>query len=572
MKNIKNLIIAFLSINELRVIKRLPKRLLLFFRGLPKLAIQSFFYRVKPNLLNFIQEKQHIVWFLAILIGLGAAYAAILFRLLIGAWQYLWIGTTSEEVLGAIGALPWWGILISTTFGGLLVGLCLTYFISSQRAFGVADVIESRAVKACRIPIKDGIWSSIIASLSLGFGASAGREGPVVHLGATIASALEDAFSLTRSARRTLLASGVAAAVSASFNAPIAGVLFAHELILAHYAPRAFVPIVISSVLGTIIARIHLGNFPAFIIPEYQITSYWEFPAFALLGLVCGIVAVLFQFSLIFSDKIARNISMPLWLRPTLGGFTLGLIGIFLPQILGVGYDTTNAALQQQLSIELMILLLVVKTFATSLTLASRFGGGVFSPSMYVGAMTGGAFGLIAAQVFPEIASSNGVYTIIGMGAVSSAVIGAPISTTVIVFELTGGYEVTIALLLAISIATGLNQATHGISFFHWQLNNRGLFLQDGEHKEIVKTIYVSEFMADSKDEEVDKFNPEQHPWLYPDDSVEIALRAFDQYHTHRIAVVSKRDTSKVIGWADHWAALKILNSKLIEIHVEEHR
>ncbi len=531
----------------------------------------SFINRVRPNILNFIQEKQLLIWFLSFLIGIGVAYAGILFRLAIGAWQYLWLGTTSEKILSSVNLLPWWVILLAPTLGGLVVGLCLTKCLSSQRVFGVADVIESRALRSCKIPLKDGLWSAFISSLSLGCGASAGREGPVVHLGATIASYLEDAFQLTSGARRTLLACGVAAAVSSSFNAPIAGVLFAHELILTHYAIRAFVPIVISSVLATIIARIHLGDFPAFIIPDYNISSYWEFPAFALLGLTCAVVAIALQFSLIFTDKVARNIDIPLWIRPAIGGLMLGTMAMFFPQILGVGYDSTDAALSQKLSLWLLLTLLILKTAATSITLASRFGGGIFSPSLYIGAMTGGAFGLIAAQVFPEISSSNGLYAIIGMGAVAAAILGAPISTTVIAFELTNETDVTIALLLAVSISTALHQATLGMSFFHWQLNNRGIFLQDGEHRYFAKSLFIKDFMTASTEEIID-FEPAKHPWLTQNQSVEEALKAFDKHDCHSIAVIDERDRSKVIGWADHWAALDALNKRLVETHVEEHR
>ncbi|MGH1350954.1 MAG: chloride channel protein [Methyloligellaceae bacterium] len=537
-----------------------------------ELVTRSFLNRVRPNLLNFIQEKQLLIWLLSFLIGIGVAYAGILFRLAIGGWQYIWLGTTSEKILASANTLPWWVLLLAPTVGGLLVGLYLTRCLSSQRVFGVADVIESRALRSCRIPLKDGLWSAFISSLSLGCGASAGREGPVVHLGATIASYLEDAFQLSSSARRTLLACGVAAAVSSSFNAPIAGVLFAHELILTHYAIRAFVPIVISSVFATIIARIHLGDYPAFIIPDYSISSYWEFPAFALLGLTCAAVAIIFQFSLIFTDKVARNIEIPLWIRPAIGGLMLGSMAMFFPQILGVGYDSTDAALSQKLSLSLLLTLLVLKTAATSITLASRFGGGVFSPSLYIGAMTGGAFGLIAASVFPEISSSNGLYAIIGMGAVAAAILGAPISTTVIAFELTNETDVTIALLLAVSISTALHQATHGMSFFHWQLNNRGIFLQDGEHRYFAKSLFIKDFMTPAEEGEIVDFEPAKHPWLTQNQSVEEALKAFDKHGCHRIAVIDERDRAKVIGWADHWAALEELNKRLVATHVEEHR
>ena len=532
------------------------------------------FDRTAPNLRAFIENRSFIVWLLALLIGIGVAYAAISFRLLIGFVQLLWLGTASETVFSAASELPWWLILLAPAAGGLVVGYILQRFTPGRRAHGVADVIEARAVRDCNIDTRTGFISAIIAAISLGAGASAGREGPVVHLGATVASAIEDLFDLPSSARRTLLASGVAAAVSASFNAPIAGVLFACEVILAHFAMSAFVPIVIASVAGTLIARVHLGDFPAFIIPQYQITSYWEFPAFALLGLTCAAVAIIFQSSLMVTERVAWSVDIPLWLRPVVGGLLVGAIAIFFPQILGVGYETTDNALKQGLSLQLLFALLMAKTAATSITLASRFGGGIFSPAIYLGAMAGGAFGILAASVFPEVASSNGLYAILGMGAVAGAILGAPISTTVMVFELTGGYEMTIALLLVVSIANGLTNAVHGASYFHWQLSTRGLFLQEGPHKEIMRKLCVREFMKPlGADETVGQLEEDdQQPWLLPSDTVESALRAFDRSGEQRIAVVHEYDTRRVIGWAEHVSALHAFNAALIDAHVEEHK
>lgn len=529
--------------------------------------------RVLPNLRAFFGERQLLVWALALIIGVGGAYLSILFRLAIGLFQLPWLGTTSESVYEAAELLPWWIVLLAPAAGGLVVGLFLQHLMPGRRANGVADVIEARALLGCRVSAKQGFASALLSTFSLGVGASAGREGPVVHLGATFASILEDFFKLPHSARRNLLACGVAAAVSASFNAPIAGVLFAHEVILGHYALRAFVPIVISSVAATIIARLHLGSFPAFIIPNYQITSYLEFPAFILLGLTCAAVAIAFQFALISAERTARSIDMPLWLRPMIGGLAIGAIATWYPQILGVGYDATDAALKHSLPLQLLLALIILKATATAITLASRFGGGVFSPSLYLGAMTGAAFGIMAAGVFPQMASSEGLYAILGMGAVSAAVLGAPISTTLIVFELTGGYSMTIALLLVVSIATGLTQAVHGQSFFHWQLSTRGVFLQEGPHKHIVRSLKIRDFMAPLEDgEEEMKVVGEDIVWLTPDDTVETALRTFDQTGENRIAVVDARDTDKLVGWAERLDALDAFNTALIEANVEEHR
>ncbi|MGI9405171.1 MAG: chloride channel protein [Hyphomicrobiaceae bacterium] len=532
--------------------------------------------RFLPNVQIFLAEREPLVWLLALVIGLGVGCAAISFRLLIGLIQYPWLGTMTERVATAAADTHWLVILLVPALGGLVVGHILQRYMPGRRAHGVADVIEARAIGDCNIPTREGFLSAIVAAISLGTGNSAGREGPVVHLGATLASFVENHFSLSPGVRRTLLACGVAAAVSASFNAPIAGVLFAHEVILAHFAMSAFVPIVIASVAGTLVIRLYFGDSPAFSIPHYEITSYLEFPAFAILGAVCALVAIIFQSSLIVTERFAWSFRFPLWARPAIGGLLVGAIAIAFPEVLGVGYEPTDRALRQDGSygITFLIALLVAKTAATSITLASRFGGGIFSPSLYLGAMTGGAFGLIAASAFPDVASSYGLYAILGMGAVTSAVLGAPISTAVIVFELTGGYAMTIALLVSVSIATALTNAVHGESFFHWQLSTRGLFLQEGPHKEITRRLMVRNFMTPlAEDEEPDPVDPEgEEPWLLMSDTVESALRMFDRSGHHRLAVVDADNTTRVVGWADHLAALNAFNQALIESHVEEHR
>ncbi|MEO1198201.1 MAG: chloride channel protein [Pseudomonadota bacterium] len=527
-----------------------------------------------PNLRVFHREKQALVWALAVAVGLLAALGAIAFRSLIGAVQFLWSGTADERVVVHVELLPWWMILLAPAVAGLMVGLILEYWMPGKRAESVADVIEARHFPKRRLHLRTGLLSALVSAISLGGGASAGREGPVVHLGATLAAALGRWFQLPKTGNRVLLAAGVAGAVSASFNAPIAGVLFAHEVILGHYALSAFVPIVIASVIATVLSRLWFGDFPAFFIPEYQITSYWEVPAFVLLGITCAVVAILFQFALMMSDWVARNVTIPLVIRPVIGGLAVGAIAIFLPDVLGVGYEATDQALKQILSLDMLLMLLVAKTAATAITLASRFGGGIFSPSLYIGAMTGGAFGLIASSVFPELSSSAGLYAILGMGAVASAVLGAPISTTVIVFELTGGYAVTLALLLTVSISNGLTQAVHGRSYFHWQLESRGLFLQGGAHRAIVRSVVVTDFMRHLGDSDSpDPFDLEVSDlFLMPADTLEAALQRFDASGAAMIPVVDDQDATRIVGYAHQVDALSAFTKHLIDANVEEHR
>ncbi|UUP16113.1 chloride channel protein [Nitratireductor thuwali] len=528
---------------------------------------------VQPNLETFWKTRQPMVWLLALVLGAAIAVAAIIFRELIGLFQIPWLGTRSERVYSAALQTPWYLIMAGPVAGGLLVGLLLT-FLKNKRTGAVADVIEARALTGRKLGLRDGLLSALVTALSLGSGASAGREGPVVHLGAVLATAVAWRANLPEWCRRTLLGAGVASAISASFNAPIAGVLFAHEVILGHYAMRSFVPIVIASTAGAVASRLWFGDAAAFLIPNHQITSFWEFPAFALLGVTAAMVAILFQFALYMADFMARGSRIPYYLLPAVGGALVGAIALVFPQILGVGYEVTDMALWRKLPLMTMLALIVVKTVATAITLGARFGGGIFSPALYLGAMTGGSFGLIAAAAFPDMASSEGLYAILGMGAVAGAVLGAPISTTVIVFELTGGYTLSIALLLTVAVAHGITQAIHGHSWFHWQLEMRGLFIQEGPHRALGQITRVMDFMEPlAGDAEPERYDPESgQPALRPTDTLESALRAFDKGGHTRLPVVDPKDERRIIAWASHVRALRSFNRALVQLSEEEHR
>jgi len=452
------------------------------------------------------------------------------------------------------------------------VGLLLRYALTAKRTVAVPDVMEARVNGGRGLHLGQGLISALTSALSLGCGGSAGREGPIVHLGASIAVSLSENLNLPNAARRTLLASGAAGAVAASFNAPIAGVLFAQEVILGHFSIRTFVPLVLSSVVATIVSQAWFGDVAAFVVPSYAIVSYLEVPAFVLLGIVAAAVAVVFQLMILGTDWTARNVKMPLVMRPVIGGLMVGIIAIWFPEVLGVGYDTTDAALKDQLTIGMMLLLIVLKTVATAITLSSRFGGGVFSPALYLGAMTGGAFGLIAANVFPEVGSSEGLYAILGMGAVAAAVLGAPISTTVMVFELTGGFELSLALLLTVAVANGINQAILGRSLFQAQLESRGIVLHEGPHRTIMKDLRVSDIMRQlTEDEPTELPEGERERALTASETLETALRAFDTLGAESLPVVDPHDRSRIVGRISQAHALRAFNKELIATSVEEH-
>ncbi|MHA1536372.1 MAG: chloride channel protein [Alphaproteobacteria bacterium] len=441
------------------------------------------------------RNDQVLLGILAAVLGIAAAYGAIAFRDLVSMVQWAALSTPSEDLLKFMVRVEWWQIVLAPTLGGLAVGLIVRFFTAEQRPLAVAEVIEAAALKSGRMDLSSGLKAAVVSAISIGSGASVGREGPVVHLGASLAAFVADKLNLTRGRALTLLGCGVAAAVAASFNAPIAGVFFALEVVVGHYALSAFAPIVIASVVGTVISRAHYGDFPAFIVSQHVVASPWEFALFAALGVASAGTAYLFMRSIFAMHDVAGKLPGPVWLRPALAGLVIGLLALVFPQILGVGYGVTDQALKGALGLELLLALVVLKIFATALCLGFGFGGGVFSPSLVVGAMLGGAFGSAAALVTPDNLSSPGVYSMVGMGAVAGAVLGAPISTILIVFELTGDYKVTIAVMIAVVFASIIVRDVLGRSYFTWQLERRGVDLSGGRENIHLKAIKVGRVM-----------------------------------------------------------------------------
>lgn len=433
---------------------------------------------------------------LAAIVGVVAGYAAIGFYLGIGYVLEFAYGENEAELASHANNLPIWHIFAALIGGGLIVGQLLR-FIPKNLARGVPNVIEAAALHNGRLGFKSGIISAVTTVVSLGSGASLGREGPVVHLGATLAYGVTRTLQLNPSAARTLLGCGVAAAVSASFNAPIAGVFFALEVIIGHYALHTFAPIVIAAIAGTLVSRVHLGNFPAFETTEYVIISFWEFPAFFILGIMAAFVAIGFMRGMEWGEKFRAKLdAIPYWIQPPIAGALVGVIAIWYPEVLSVGYEATSMALNSQYDLSLLVPLLFAKAAATIISFTGRFGGGVFSPSLFLGAMLGGMFGIVAANLAPELASSPGLYAVVGMGAVASSVLGAPISTMLIVFEITGDYNVTIAVMIASAVASTVSSAAYERSFFLLQLANRGVRLEGGKATYLLKSARVANHMT----------------------------------------------------------------------------
>ena len=450
--------------------------------------------RLRLQYRRIVRNEHLYLGVLAFVVGVAAAYGALIFRFGVGKIQEVSFGFSLEEFVLQAGYLPWWQVIAVPTVGGLLVGLILKLH-GRGRAQSISHVIEASDLKGGRMSLKDGFVSTVVHIMSLGFGASTGREGPVVHLGATLGAWLSERLRLDRSQSRTLLACGVAAATGSLFNAPVAGAVFAIELIVGNLSLRAGAPIFIAAVTGTAIGRFYFGDSPAFSVPEQELISLWEFPAFALLGVVSALVAIVYMKTIFAVEHTVEKINIPVWLQPVCGGLLIGAIGVFLPQILGVGYLSTDAALRGEFGLQLLLMLIVAKIAAVAISVGFGFGGGVFSPSLFLGAMVGGAFGIVAGDVFPDLFSGVVAYALIGTGALAGAVVGAPLTAIFIIFELTGSSSLTVAVMISTAIASVVTQQLYARSYFHQQLAGWGIDLEAGHHRALLRNLLVGSVM-----------------------------------------------------------------------------
>ena len=522
-------------------------------------------------------------WFIALAVGIAAGFAALFFRKGIESLEAFLYGTDDTARLHSfVESLPWYWILLTPVAGGLLVGWILSRFTPDARARTVSDVIEGAALQDGRVEGRAGLASIAASFITLSSGGSTGREGPVVHMAAVISSWVCRRIDADGITGRDLLGCAVAAAVSASFNAPIAGALFALEVVLRHFAVHAFAPIVIASAAGTVINRLEYGGVTEFTL-SHELGFYVELPAFLLLGLVAGLVAVVLMRAIFWiediGDRAQRATGLPRMLRPACAGLLLGAIAIAFPHIIGVGYETTSNALTGELLLYEAIVFAMVKVVAVAVTMGGRMGGGMFSPSLMVGALTGLAYGLIATAVFPNVSGSETLYALAGMGAVAAAVLGAPISTTLIVFELTGDWQTGLAVMISVSLSTAVASRLVHRSFFLTQLERRNIHLAAGPQAYLLSTFRVSQVMrspGDSRaaDEDACRKLIDEGIFIDAGATLEAAMPVFERTNAAFIPVVrlARGATAPdLLGALFQVDALRAYNRALAATAAEEH-
>jgi len=449
----------------------------------------------KLPVLDQLKSNEHTIMAgLAVAVGLAGGFGAVGFRYLITFFQSLAYGS-SKELLEAVSALPWYHKVWIPALGGMVVGPLVYFLAREAKGHGVPEVMEAVALRAGIIRKRIVLVKTLASAISISTGGSVGREGPIVQIGSAIGSTLGQFLKVSADRMRTLVGCGAAAGIAATFNAPIAGSMFALEVILGDFGLATFSPIVIASVVATAVSRAYLGDTPAFIVPTYQLISAWEFPMYLVLGVFSAVVGVTFTKTLYRTEDMFDAFKFPEYLKAIIGGLILGLGGLVFPQILGVGYGAIDLALMQQLAWWLLLVLIVVKILATSITIGSGGSGGIFAPSLFLGAMAGGFFGAVVHNLFPNVTASPGAYSIVGMGAVVSATTHGPLTAILILFEMTGSYKIILPLMLSCIVGTIASGQLLRESIYTLKLVRRGIDIRQGKEVNILKDMFVKDVM-----------------------------------------------------------------------------
>lgn len=456
--------------------------------------IEELRSRIGALLTRWQIPEEFIIVGTAVLVGLGTGLGAIAF-----IWLLEQIGTLTlwgESMLGSTI-----GRILFMAIAGVLVGLMISRWASEAKGHGVPEVMEAVAIRGGRIRPRVAAVKVLASSMTIGTGGSAGREGPIVQVGSALGSTIGQVLGFSEERVRTLVACGAAAGIAATFNAPIAGTIFALEVILGSFTVRYFGAVVISSVTAAVVSRSVLGDQPAFTVPSYPLVHLGELPIYMLLGVLAAVVAVIFIRVLYYAEHVFDHWKMPLPVKTTIGMILTALVALLMPDrnVLGPGLHAIGEAIADNfhLSLGLMFSLLILKLLATTFTLGSGNSGGVFAPGLFMGAVLGGIIGTGAHWLWPTVAVNPGAYAIVGMAAVFSGAARAPITAILIVFEMSNDYKLILPLMLATVLSTLLAELMFRESIYTLKLRLKGITLQRGRDIDVLESLRVAEVMVE---------------------------------------------------------------------------
>jgi len=442
--------------------------------------------------LSFLTSSAKSMLVLSALVGVGVGLAAVLFRWMIDFFH----GIFFLNINGWLSFMGQYSVILIPAIGAILFSPLIYYLAREAKGHGVPEVMMAMERNGGKIRPIVAVVKALASSLCIGSGGSAGREGPVVQVGAALGSSLGQFFSLNDEKIKNLVACGAAGGIAATFNAPIGGLFFALEVILRDFSTRRISNVVIASVTASVIAKIFLGNEHFIATPAYSINSPVELLFYIGLGLVIAPCAIFFVRMLYKFEDVFENLKTHELFKPVIGALALGVIGVFFPQVFGVGYENIEGAVNATMLLHFLIILIPLKMLAVCCTLGSGGSGGVFAPSLVMGSLVGGAFGMILALIFPELGIQPGAYALVGMAAFFAASAHAPMAAFLIMFELTGDYLIILPLMLAVTITTALSEKLHRESIYTLKLVRRGIDVKRERVRDIMESIKVGEIIG----------------------------------------------------------------------------
>ena len=451
---------------------------------------------LRNRLLGFFRRyqlsDQTFLIIVAVIVGFLGGLGSIFFEWMIEIGQHFFF-----EIVPDLVGDPRWLVILIPAFGAFFLAPLIYFFPVEAKSDGVPATMQAVALQGGIIKVRTFSTRMLASAITLGSGGSAGKEGPIIQIGASIGSAVGQFFKVSGERMRVLVGCGAAAGLAAIFNAPIAGVLFALEVVLGEFNLHSFSPIVISSVVATAVSRAWLGDGAALKLPPYQLFSYWEILFYAILGIAAGVVSVGFTKSLHKVERLfERYAPVKTHWQPILGGLVVGMIGFFYPQILGCAYTPIIEAIQGNFLWQTMLALLALKMIATAFTLGSGGSGGILYPCLFMGATLGGILGHVFHSLAPGIAPAAGGYALVGMGAVLGAAVQAPMAAIMMGFELTSSYSVILPLMTSCVIATMVHRRLMHHSIYTQALVDRGIDISAGREMGILTTLTVGDVMS----------------------------------------------------------------------------
>ena len=454
--------------------------------------MQSFFRKAANRFFLWQSDETIILSAIALIVGALTGIGVWLYKGLIIIVHSFAFGTMG----GFLQTLSPWLIFLLPIAGGLVVGLLVHILVGEERHHGVSGIMEAVALAGGRLRYWRVPFKAVASAVSIGSGASVGPEDPSVQIGANLGSMIGQWVNLSDNRMKAVVGAGAGAGIAAAFNAPIAGVFFALEVILGEIGGDSLGIIVIASVASAVFTQAISGPQPAFKIPAYAFQSLRELPLYLGLGLLAGPVAALYVRALYIAQDLFHGLHTPRWVKPALAGVAVGGVGLFLPQVFGVGYDSIEVVLTDGKMLTWMLFtLLIAKLVMTSVSIGGGFVGGVFAPSLFLGAMLGAGYGNVVASLFPGLSILPPAFAMVGMAAVLAGSVHAPLTAVLLLFEMTNDYRIILPLMFAVAVSLLISQRLIGDSVYTLGLARKGIRLERGRDVDVLSAITVGEVM-----------------------------------------------------------------------------